>query len=1035
MRIRIRALAGLCALLLLLPATALAASTAPDGRSVVVALRPLGGTPAEVLPDLEYWLNALADAVEGDRRAADALWIRDGFVVDGHVLSFVAGQDLDAYLHERAEGAPLVLASVTRLVDRYGLEVRLLLAGEPSRRVQTLEADGTDGLLAALETAGAAVRASLHLAPQANPAEGTGLTKSPSAQPEESGEAVSEPAEFGPEPDSPVDRPAPGAQPRVVEIRIEGTRRIEPDAIRAAIRVGVGDPIEALDLGADVRRIFALGFFRDVQVTATDAPGGEILTFVVEENPIIRQVSLSGNESMGVDDIREHMTLTVGSTIDFPLLIENKARISSVYASRGFYETDVTYTIEPLTESSVGVNFEIEEGRKLRLVAIEFEGNEYFSAKDLLKSIETKPWGWTSYATKFWTNAGLYQEPLFYQDLDTIARKYMDAGFIRVRLGEPEVSYEEDGLRVAVSIDEGDQYATGMVDVIGDPSMDTDQVMGLVTMEPGEVFSRSGLSDDVETLQTYYADRGFYFAKVTPRTSVDPESLVVDCAFEVEKGDLYFVERIEVRGNTRTRDSVVRRELSVGEGELYSANALQRSRARVQRLGFFEEVQLEARAADQPGRVDVDVDVVERPTGSFSFGAGAGSSDGLLLNSAIQQSNLFGRGYAVVANLDFGSENQRFFLRFSNPYAFGTSASYGVTGSYSKVDFDDFDQEIVGFDWTLGYPLDEGETRVFSGYAYTSREATNFSDVNATSLLQREESQGDSSTSLASLSFRRDMRDDPQFPKEGYVLGGAAEFAGLGGLNQFLRLEGRGTWFFDMDRWLPFDSTFIVNSRIGYVFPFNSVGDYDLPGCSGEDLGSCAAFAAQDSQVAALSNIDDDLKLPLTERYFLGGIGPFQVRGFKARSLGPRRSILTKVSGWPDDAGDAAYFPEGYDAFAGACINSKGCNKIDDTDIDDFADLDKTDVIGGNKFMLFNFELQFPVSEELGLMGLIFFDMGNAFSENESVNPADFRFGTGVGAQWFSPFGPILVQLGIPLDALEDEDSAVFEFSFGGSQY
>jgi hypothetical protein len=531
LRIRIRALAGLCALLLLLPAAALAASTAPDGRSVVVALRPLGGTPAEVLPDLEYWLNALADAVEGDRRAADALWIRDGFVVDGHVLSFVAGQDLDAYLRERAEGAPLVLASVTRLVDRYGLEVRLLLAGETPRRVQTLDADGTDGLLAALDTAGAAVRASLHAAPQANPAEGTGLTKSPSAQSEESGEPVSEPAEFGPEPDSPVERPAPGAEARVVEIRIEGTRRIEPDAIRAAIRVGVGDPIEALDLGADVRRIYALGFFRDVQVTATDAPGGEILTFLVEENPIIRQVSLSGNESLGVDDIREHMTLTVGSTIDFPLLIENKTRISSVYASRGFYETDVTYTIEPLTESSVGVNFEIEEGRKLRLVAIQFEGNEYFSEKELRKSIETKPWGWTSYATKFWTNAGLYQEPLFYQDLDTIARKYMDAGFIRVRLGEPEVSYDEDGLRVAVSIDEGDQYATGMVDVIGDPSMDTDQVMSLVTMEPGQVFSRSGLSDDVETLQTYYADRGFYFAKVTPRTSVDPESLVVDCAY------------------------------------------------------------------------------------------------------------------------------------------------------------------------------------------------------------------------------------------------------------------------------------------------------------------------------------------------------------------------------------------------------------------------------------------------------------------------------------------------------------------------
>jgi outer membrane protein insertion porin family len=1033
--IQTRVTAGLCCLLLLLPLASLAGSSPAEDRSVVVALRPLGGTPDEVLPDLERWLNALADAVEGDRSAPGSLWIRDGFVVDGHVLSFVAGQDLESYLRARAGGYPLVLAAVTRLVDRYGLEVRLLVEGEASRRIQTLEGEGSDGLLAALETAGAAVRAALDPAPQANPVDGTGLTKSPGSQPDESGEAVSEPEEFGPEAESQVNRPAPDAQPRVVEIHVEGTRRIEPDAIRTAIRARVGDPIAELDLGADVRRIYDLGFFRDVQVTTTDAPGGEILTFVVEENPIIRQVSLSGNDNLGADDIREHMTLTVGSTIDYPLLIENKTRIASVYASRGYYETDVSYTIEPLSESGVGVNFEIQEGRKLRLVEIAFEGNERFSDKELRKGLQTKPWGWTSYVTKFWTNAGLYAEPIFYQDLDTIARRYMDDGFIRVRLGEPDVSYDKDGLRVAVSIDEGDQYSTGLVDVIGDSSMDTDQVMGLVSMVPGEIFSRSALSDDVETLQTYYADRGFYFAKVTPRTSVDPESLVVDCAFEVEKGDLYFVERIEVRGNTRTRDSVVRRELSLGEGELYSADALQRSRARVQRLGFFEEVQLEARAADQPGRVDVDVDVVERPTGSFSFGAGAGSSDGLLLNSAIQQSNLFGRGYAVVANLDFGSQNQRFFMRFSNPDAFGTSASYGVTGSYSSIEFDDFSQEIMGFDWTVGYPLDEGETRVFSGYAYTGREATDFSDVNATSLLQREESQGSSSTSLASLSFRRDMRDDPQFPKEGYVLGGAMEYAGLGGLNQFLRLEARGTWFFQMDRWLPFESTFIVNSRAGYVFPFNSIGDYDLPGCTGDDPGSCGAFIAGDAQADKLSQIDDDLKLPLTERYFLGGVGPFQVRGFKARSLGPRRSILTKVTGWPDKGRDAAYFPDGYDAFAGACIDPKGCNKIDDTDIDDFADLDKTDVIGGDKFMLVNFELQFPVSEELGLMGLVFFDMGNAFAENESINPADFRFGTGVGAQWFSPFGPILVQLGVPLDRLEDEDSAVFEFSFGGSQY
>jgi outer membrane protein insertion porin family len=1038
---RARTLAGLCCLLVLAPAATEAAPD-PDERTVMVVLRPLGARPADVLPDPERWLNALADAVHGDPSGADALGVRGGFVVDGHVLSFVAGQDLDAYLLRRGEGLRVVLASVTRLVDRYGVEVRLLTPGEPPRRIQTLEGEGTDGLEAALETAGAAVRAALDPVPQANPDDAalvaqsaqSGLKKAPDR---EDPQSVEEPGEFEAEaPDAEV-RPAPDAEARVVEIRVEGTRRTEPDAIRMAIRTRVGDPVASLRLGEDIRRIYERGFFHDVQVVATDVPGGQILTFIVEENPIIRQVSVSGNENLGAEDITEAMTLTAGSTIDYPLLIENKARIAGLYASRGYYQTDVSYEIEPIAEGAVAVNFDIDEGRKLRLVSIDFEGNVHFTDGELRHGLQTKVWGWTSHVSHFWTNAGLYAEPIFYQDLDTIARRYMDEGFIRVRVSEPEISYDDDGLRVRVSIDEGDQYRIGMVDVIGDASMNTDQLLSLVSMEPDQIFSRSGLSEDVETLQGFYADRGFYFAKVTPRTSVDPDTLVVDCAFEVEKGDLYFVDRIEVSGNTRTRDSVVRRELSLAEGELYASNALQRSRARVQRLGFFEEVQLEARPADEPGRVDVDVEVVERPTGSFSFGAGAGSSDGLLLNAAIQQSNLFGRGYALMANADFGSQNQRFFVRFSNPYAFGTNASYGVTGSYSDIDFDDFKQEIVGFDWTIGYPLDEGETRVFSGYSYTSRETTDFSDVSAASMLQREESQGSSSTSFASLSFRRDMRDDPRFPREGYRVGGAMEFAGLGGLNQFLRLEAQGTWFIPLDGWLPFDSTFIVNSRAGYVFTLNNVSDWDLPSCGGDtsDITSCAGFSSTSSQIEPLTKIDTDLKLSLTERYFLGGIGPFQVRGFKARTLGPRRSILAAQGGFSNSK-DRTYFPENFSLLTpSGCVDGRKCNNIDDTDIDDFDDLDSTDVIGGNKFMLFNFELRFPVSEELGLEGLVFLDMGNAFSENETVNPADFRFGTGFGAQWFSPFGPILVQLGFPLDRLEDEDSAVFEFSFGGSNY
>jgi outer membrane protein insertion porin family len=1045
-------------------------ATAPPVDAVVVALKPLGGSPQDVLPEPDRWLALLSDLVGAGAAAPE---VRDAWLLEGHLLSFIAGIDPKESLRQRAAGLPVLLVSVSRLVDAYGLDAVLLEPTGQTRRVDTRSADGLEGLEAAFRVTAVRARAALGAAPGANPEPGEPPESEADAEPpddapaEAAAEATQEaaqteaddpdepsqaqpiagpvttPPEFGSEPAGEVRAApaAPDAVARVVEIRVEGTRRISPDAIRAAVRMRVGDPISILDIGGDVRRVYDLGFFRDVQVVASDAQGGKVLTFVVDENPIVRQVSISGNENMGSDDIRENMTLTVGSTIDYPLLIENKERIKLGYAARGYYLASVSYTIEPLSEGAVSVNFEVEEGRKLRLVEVRFEGNEYFSDSQLRREMQTRPWSWKSPLTHFWDNSGLYAEPIFYQDINKVARKYMDSGFIHVRAGDPQVTTDESGLRVVVEIDEGAQFRIGSIDVIGDESMDREELISLVGMQEGAIFSRSGLSEDVERLQAFYADRGFFFAKVTPRPAVDEDTLVVDTSFEVEKGDLYFIERIEVRGNTRTRDQVVRRELSLGEGELYSADALQRSRARVQRLGFFEEVQVEARPTEEPQRVAVDVEVVERPTGSFSFGAGIGSDDGLLFNIALQQANLMGLGYALSANADIATRNKRFFLRFSNPYAFGSSASYGVTGFLTSTDFEDFDQEILGFDWTLGYPLDEGETRAFLGYSFTSRDITGF-DVQATSMVQREEVQERGSTSLVSLAFRRDVRDDPRFPTEGHLMGGAIEFAGLGGLNNFLRTEFQTLWYKPLKEWLPFESTFVFHTRIGYVMPLNAISDFDLPTCTNlapPGFASCRATVddpANLGQVLPLDQIDTDLKLAISERYFVGGIGQFQLRGFRARTLGPRRSLIQPIRSFPNP-NDAAYFPVGFSATGpNNCINPSGqCNRIQDTKISDFQNLDLTDVIGGNKFWVINFEVQFPISDELGLQGLVFFDMGNSFSENESITPSLFRFGTGAGVRWFSPFGPILLQLGFPLDALDVEDTSVFEFSFGGSPF
>ncbi len=838
----------------------------------------------------------------------------------------------------------------------------------------------------------------------------------------------------------PTQSDMPGAGTVISDVRVSGNRRIEADAVKAVVGSKVGERVSQKRIAEDIRRIYGLGFFHDVRVELDRAPGGgAVITYVVQENPVIRQVSLSGNEEIPSDDIKEKLTITVGSTVDYPLLLENKARIEAQYQAKGYYQAQVTYTLEPQGEGSVGVNFDVVEGKKLKLRDVDFRGNQALSDSQLKGVMQTKVWTVTSWVTQMWDNSGLYAEPLFYQDLDKIQRLYMDQGYIRVQIGEPQVVVNDEGITVAVDVNEGPQFKVGTIDVLGDETMDRDSLIGLIVQQPGDVFSRSKLTGDVDRLRSFYGDRGFYDASVNPITQVDPEKLTVACNFEVKKGELYFVDGIDLHGNTRTADTVVRRELSIAEGDLYSAAAVQLSKQRVQRLGYFEEVEIAAKPSDEPHRVAMNVDLVERPTGSFSFGAGFGSVDGFIISGSVRQDNLFGTGRSLSAGLDLGSINRSFYVRFVEPYVFNSVASLSLTAQSATSEYVDFEEELSGGSLSLSYPLDESYTYASLGYALSIREITGFEEFQAASLLEREEFQGKTTSSLATFAWRRDNRDDIRFPKSGNISGLALEIAGLGGFSQFLRAEARTTQFVPLKRWLGFESTFVFNSRVGYVLPWNDISDFDLPACAGSGGNPDLCDPTGSEQVRYLAQIDSDLELPLTERYFLGGIGAFQLRGFKQRSLGPRRAILSR------EAGTASFLfapfgrqiVPGDPTFAvGECRLSSGkCNDIDDKKIDDFEDIDATDVIGGNSMMLINLEIDFPISEEMGLTGIVFLDMGNAFAEDQFINPADFRFGTGAGVQWFSPFGPIMVILGFPLDPLEDEESSVFEFSLGGQQY
>ncbi|HXX47534.1 MAG TPA: outer membrane protein assembly factor BamA [Myxococcota bacterium] len=828
----------------------------------------------------------------------------------------------------------------------------------------------------------------------------------------------------------------------VADVRVSGNRRIEADAVKAVVGTKIGDKLSATRVAEDVKRIYGLGFFHDVRVQVertTDARA--VVTYVVSENPIIRQVSISGNEAISSDDIKQKLTVTVGSTVDYPLLLENKARIEAQYQAKGYYQVQVKYTLEPQGEGAVGVNFDVTEGKKLKLREIEFHGNQALSDRELRKVMQTKTWGITSWVTQLWDNSGLYAEPLFYQDLDKIQRLYMDKGYIRVNIGEPVVTVSDEGIKVSVDIVEGPQFKVGTVDVLGDETMDHDALIALLQQKPGEVFSRSKLTSDVDRLRGFYGDRGFYDATVNPITQVDPEKLTISTNFEVKKGELYFVDGIDLHGNTRTADTVVRRELSISEGDLYSAAAVARSKMRVQRLGYFEEVDIAAKPSDQPHRVAMSVDLVEKPTGSFSFGAGFGSTDGFILSGSVRQDNLFGTGRSLSAGVDLGSINKSFYLRFVEPYFMDTASTLALTAQSATSKYSDFTEKLTGGSMTVSYPLDETFTTVSTGYSFSGRSVNGFTAFQAASLLEREEFQGETTTSLFSIAARHDSRDDLRFPHTGGISGIAVEFAGLGGFSDFLRAEARTTQFIPLKRFLGFDSTFIFNSRVGYVLPMNTIADYNLPDCGIGDPSLCGPTGSP--EIKYLAQIDTDLKLPLTERYFLGGIGPFQVRGFKLRSLGPRRPILSVDKLRVGNGFAYLFTPFGRNADPndtsvplGACKPGLICNNITDTQTSQFADIKATDVIGGNSMMLVNLEIDFPISDEIGISGIVFLDMGNAFAEDEFINPVNFRFGTGFGIQWFSPFGPIQVVLGFPLDPIAGVDKgSVFEFSLGGQQY
>jgi outer membrane protein insertion porin family len=830
----------------------------------------------------------------------------------------------------------------------------------------------------------------------------------------------------------------------VAQVRIRGNRRIESDAIRGRIQTRAGDPLNRARIAADVREVQALGFFQDVFVYSEKTPEGTRLIFEVEENPVIRDIEITGNENIDLDDVNEILTLTTGSTLDYPLLLENEERISQLYRQRGYYLVEVDFSVTPVSEGSISVEFTIEENEKLKLRKIRFKGNHALSDAELLKGFETKTYKWYSLATSWLDKTGTYAEPIFLRDLHGVEKRYTDLGYLQVEVSQPEVDATEEGLFVTIEISEGPQFWVGEIDVVGDETMDLDALRDKIRLAEGEIFNRSYLSQDVESLERHYSDRGFFLASVQPGTRLLQDEHKVNVQFIVEKGPLYFVRSIHIAGNTRTIDPVIRREMKIVEGQLYSARGIQLSTARIQRLGFFEDVTFNPKPTEDPSQLDLNINVVERPTGSFSFGAGYSSRDGLVFTASLAQSNLFGRGYFVNLSVDVGGRTSRYNVSLSDPYFMGSTYSFSGSVFVTDVSFESFKQFQQGINFSIGHSLSEdNSSRAAVSYQWRKREVRQPTGVNASAPIFRELLHEGETASILGISFMRDTRNDRFAATAGTNLVGTVEYAGLGGFSRFFRAEMRGAWYIRPPRFFPDRSTFVLSSRIGYALPLNQITDWNL---LIDDTTLCDNPSGCEN-VARLDQIDANLRLPLTERYFLGGIGPFQLRGYRARSLGPRRAILqrTGITGEGNlfhPVGTSVEYDSVNDRFVAICndsgVFSQGngngrCNRLNTSRIDDFADIAETDVVGGNSFISSSLEYRFGISDSVGLMGVLFVDGGNAFYEGQNLfDVTQWRYGYGGGVLWFSPFGPLQLVLGFPVNPRSFEESPVFEFSVGG---
>lgn len=721
--------------------------------------------------------------------------------------------------------------------------------------------------------------------------------------------------------------------PLIKLIEIRGNKKIEGETISGKIKSRIGEPFSEEIVQQDIRKLYSIGYFDDIRTEIETFEGGLKLIFIFKEKPTIVSIDFQGNDEFKTDDLKEKITLTPGAIANPSLITDNVNKVVSFYQSEGYWDAKVIPVTREISDEAVALTFQVSEGDKAVIKTITITGNKALSAKMIKKAMKTKERGFFS----FLTNSGIYNKEEMEIDIERIKELYHSKGYISASVSEPEVTFNPDKTKIyiKISVSEGSQYKVGEFGIKGNTVFSSPEIVKSLETASGKIFNKTALREDIDKILALYSEKGYARADVDPLINVDNEKKAANITLSLIEGDIYRVGKIEISGNTKTRDKVIRREVRLDEGDTFNSKLLNRSYQRINNLDYFETASITSAPRPEEKLIDLNINVKEKLTGMMSIGGGYSSIDKFMFMGEVTQRNLFGKGLYLSLRANLSSIRTNYNLSLNDPWFMDKPISATFNVYNEAFQYPDYDKKANGLSIGFGKELSE-YVRGNINYTLEDVEITDIAE-DASSLIKSQE--GKKLTSSVSPSVSIDTRDNYLDPTTGSRNALHTTFAGIGGDNYFAKGVIDSSWYFPVIRGI----TFNVRGRFGYASGF-----------SGKEL-------------------------PLYERFYVGGINT--VRGLGFGEAGPR-----------DEQGE---------------------------------------IIGGDRELIFNTEFIFPIEKEIRLKGVIFFDAGRAFDDDEPISFADLRPTAGAGFRWMSPFGPIRLEWGYNLDRQYDEGSNKIEFSMG----